>query len=136
MSSIKALAGVLVLGTAPLLAGAQPFMPTPDAPVTVETCVQGDHYELHAGSDSALLDEDDRLGVQAALLERYPAFGRDGLSISAIVLWHKPETGWVFLALRTHPDKPGRVCSAASFSAGAFGFSAELQRKYFVGTRS
>lgn len=124
-----------MLAAAPA-ANAQAFVPAPGPAVSLETCVGTERYELSAGRDSVVLDEDDRAGVQAALLERYPAFGRDGSAISAIVLWRKPEIGWVYLALRAAPDKPGRVCSAASFSAGAFTFSAELQRKYFFGTRS
>ena len=104
--------------------------------ITVESCVGSERFELHAGSDSAVLDDADRAGVQSAMLERYPAFGRDGVSVSAIVLWRKPETGWVYLALKQHPEKPGKVCSAASFSAAAFEFSAALQRKYFDGQRS
>lgn len=136
MSRVKALACCLALGPWPMPAHPQAFMPAPAPAVTVETCVGAERYELQAGSDSVVLDEHDRAGVQSALLERYPAFGRDGAAIDAIVLWRKPGTGWVYLALRTHPDKPGRVCSAASFSAGVFGFSAALQRKYFLGTRS
>lgn len=109
----------------------------PHAPaLAVETCVGQQQLELHAGSDSALLDEDDRARVQAAMLQRYPAFGRDGSATSAIVLWRKPDASWVYLALKAHPDKPGKLCSAASFAAGVFEFSAALQHKYFFARRS
>lgn len=128
MSGLRCLATELALGALPALCAAQAL--------SVESCIGSDRFELHAGSDSALLDEVDRAGVQSAMLERYPAFGSDGLAIQAIVLWRKPETGWVYLALKPHPDKPGKVCSAASFSAAAFDFSAALQRKYFAGQRS
>lgn len=146
MSLVKAAVRRIALGALPALllvvlfvpmpVRAQGFVPAPSPAVALETCIGEERYQLNAGSDSVVLDEVDRAGVQSALLERYPAFGRDGSAISAIVLWRKPETGWVYLALKTHPDKPGKVCSAASFSAGVFGFSAELQRKYFFGTRS
>ena len=136
MSLVKAGACLLVLGTLSPTGFGQAFMPAPGPAVALETCVGAERYQLNAGSDSVVLDDADRDGVQAALLERYPAFGRDGSAVSAIVLWRKPDVGWVYLALKTHPDKPGKVCSAASFSAGVFGFSAELQRKYFLGTRS
>lgn len=136
MSPVKAGACLLVLGTLSPAGFGQAFMPAPGPALTLETCVGAERYQLNAGSDSVVLDDADRDGVQAALLERYPAFGRDGSTLSAIVLWRRPDVGWVYLALKTHPDKPGKVCSAASFSAGVFGFSAELQRKYFLGTRS
>lgn len=136
MSPLQAGACLLVLGALPAAGFGQAFMATPSEPLMLETCVGTERYQLNAGSDSVVLDDADRQGVQSALLERYPAFGRDGSAISAIVLWRKPGIGWVYLALKTHPDKPGKVCSAASFSAGVFGFSAELQRKYFDGTRS
>ena len=135
-ATIGAVCCALAIGLpAPRLA-AQGFAATPAPTVTIETCVDGERFELHAGADSAVLDEPDRAGVQSALLDRYPAFGRDGQALAAVVLWRKPDTGWVYLALKPHPDKPGKVCSAASFSAAAFDFSAALQRKYFLGQRS
>jgi hypothetical protein len=133
----RAPALLLVLGAAVVLpARAQAFVP-PSAPaLTLQTCIGSESIALHAGSDSALLDEADRARVQAAMLQRYPAFGRDGEATSAIVLWRKPDASWVYLALKAHPDKPGKLCAAASFAAGVFEFSAALQRKYFFARRS
>jgi len=136
MTGVQRFVRGLAIGLLPSLAGAQGIAP-PTAPmVTVESCVGSERFELHAGADSAVLDAQDRAGVQSAMLERYPAFGRDGAALAAVVLWRKPETGWVYLALKAHPDKPGKLCSAASFAAGVFDFSAALQRKYFLGQRS
>lgn len=125
--------GVLLTATV----RAQGFAPPTAAPgVSIESCVGSDAVDLHAGSDSVLLDEADRAQVQAAMLQRYPAFARDGAALNAIVLWRKPATGWVYLALRSHPDKPGRLCSAASFSAGVFEVTGPLLHKYFVAGRT
>ncbi|MBX3604216.1 MAG: hypothetical protein KF788_03040 [Piscinibacter sp.] len=130
-----AFASGAVLAVATLV-HAQGFAPA-DAPVlAVETCIGQERLELHAGLDSALLDDSDREHVQAAMLARYPAFGRDGAATSAIVLWRRPDASWVYLALKAHPDKPGKLCSAASFAAGVFEFSPGLQHKYFFAKRS
>lgn len=139
MRRVNAASARLLVGLGAALtcsAQAQGFA-APNAPVlAVETCVGQQQLELHAGTDSALLDEDDRAHVQAAMLQRYPAFGRDGSATSAIVLWRRPDGSWVYLALKAHPDKPGKLCSAASFAAGVFEFSAALQNKYFFAKRS
>lgn len=116
---------------------AQGFAPPRVPPtVSIESCVGSDAFDLRAGGDSALLDEADRALVQAAMLQRYPAFARDGAALNAIVLWRKPSTGWVYLALKSHPDKAGRLCSAASFSAGVFEVTGTLLHKYFVAGRT
>lgn len=139
MTRVKAVQRRIVAGLGAACCGlafAQGFVP-PSAPaVALEPCVGGEAIELRAGSDSALLDEADRAEVQAAMLQRYPAFGRDGTATSAIVLWRRPDGSWVYLALKNHPDKPGKVCSAASFSAGVFGFTAGLLQKYFYAGRT
>jgi hypothetical protein len=108
-----------------------------DAPATfIENCVGSDLTELHAGIDSALLDDTDRAEVQAAMVARYAALAGGGFAPTAIVLWRSPSFGWVYLALNSHPDKPGKVCSTGSFSAAAFGFTGTLLRKYFFSGRT
>jgi hypothetical protein len=139
MTRVHAAFRCLVVGFGTVLAASaqtQGIAPPNASGFSVETCIGQQQLELHAGSDSALLDEDDRVHVQAAMLQRYPAFGSDGSATSAIVLWRKPDASWVYLALKAHPDKPGRLCSAASFAAGVFEFSAALQHKYFHAKRS
>jgi hypothetical protein len=108
-----------------------------EAPATfIENCVGSDLSELHAGIDSALLDEADRAEVQAAMAARYAPLAGGGFAPTAIMLWRNPAFGWVYLALNSHPDKPGKVCSTGSFSAAAFGFSGTLLRKYFFSGRT
>jgi hypothetical protein len=102
----------------------------------VENCVGHDMAELHAGSDSALLDEGDRAQVHAAMLARYRQLAADGFAPTAIVLWRSPSFGWVYLTLKAHPDKPGKLCSSASFSAAGFDLTAPLLHKYFFGGRT
>ena len=113
------------------LTWAQAEGPSGSSNTYVENCIGVETIELHAGEDSALLDPADSARAFAAMLKRYPMLERDGFAPTAIVLWRKPESGWVYLALNSHPDKPGKVCSAATFSAGVFEFSATLLRKYF-----
>lgn len=139
MTRVKAVRCAIVVGLGAAWGGlgfAQAFVPPTAPAMALEPCIGGEAIELRAGSDSALLDDADRAEVQAAMLERYPAFGRDGTATSAIVLWRRPDGGWVYLALKHHPDKPGKVCSAASFSAGVFGFTAGLLQKYFYAGRT
>lgn len=115
---------------------AQTDSPPGSSNTYVENCIGAETIELHAGEDSALLDPADSARTFAAMLKRYPMLERDGFAPTAIVLWRKPESGWVYLALNSHPDKPGKVCSAATFSAGVFEFSATLLRKYFFAGRT
>ena len=108
-----------------------------DSPATfVENCIHDETLELHAGHDSALLDDGDRSEVQAAMVSRYRQLAADGFAPTAIVLWRSPAYGWLYLALKSHPTKPGKVCAMASFSAPAFEFTGALLRKYFVGART
>jgi hypothetical protein len=126
---------VVVLNLALLTPAAWPQ--AGEAPATfIENCVGSDLIELHAGIDSALLDETDRAVVQAAMVARYAPLAGGGFAPTAIMLWRSPAFGWVYLALNGHPDKPGKVCSTGSFSAAAFGFSGTLLRKYFFSGRT
>ena len=102
------------------------------APLRIENCVGSDTIELRAGQDSMLLDEPDRQALVAAMLNHYPVLGRDGFAPTALLLWRKPGSGWIYLALRNHTEKPGHVCALASFSAAVFEQTAPLLRKYFV----
>jgi hypothetical protein len=124
----------VVLSTAVLSPAAWPQ--ADEAPATViENCVGSDLIEVHAGTDSALLGDSDRAEVQAAMVARYAPLAGGGFAPAAIMLWRSPSFGWVYLALNSHPDKPGKVCSTGSFSAAAFGFSGTLLRKYFFSGR-
>jgi hypothetical protein len=110
----------------------------PPAPMTtyVENCVGSDIVELHAGIDSALLDEQELREIHAAMLARYQQLAGDGFAPTAIVLWRSPTFGWIYLALKSHADKPGKLCSVASFSAAQFELTSTLLRKYFLAGRT
>jgi hypothetical protein len=109
----------------------------PLAPATtIENCVGSDVVELHAGTDSALLDEPERGQIHSAMLARYKQLAADGFAPTAIVLWRSPSFGWVYLALKGHADKPGKLCLAASFSAAQFDLTGTLLRKYFLAGRT
>ena len=102
----------------------------------IENCVGSDVVELHAGTDSALLDELERAQIHSAMLARFKQLAGDGFAPAAIVLWRSPSFGWVYLALKSHADKPGKLCSAASFSAAQFELTGTLLRKYFLAGRT
>jgi hypothetical protein len=109
----------------------------PRAPATfIENCIGSDIVELHAGIDSALLDAPERAQIHAAMLARYQSLAADGFAPTAIVLWRSPSFGWVYLALKGHAEKPGKLCSVASFSAAQFDLTATLLRKYFLAGRT
>jgi hypothetical protein len=119
--------GAVVLGL-PVRAGE----PAEASATRVENCVGSDAIDLRPGEDSAMLDAEDHRQFVAAMTARYPVLGRDGFAPTLTLLWRKPGAGWVYVALRPHADKPGRVCSLASFSAAAFELTPPLLRKYFV----
>ncbi len=109
----------------------------PPVPATfIENCVGSEVVELHAGTDSALLDDPERGQIHSAMLARYKQLAADGFAPSAIVLWRSPAFGWVYLALKSHADKPGKLCSVASFSAAQFELTGTLLRKYFLAGRT
>lgn len=117
-------------------ARAQANETSPDPVTYVENCVGDEIIELHAGTDSALLDEPDRGEIRSAMLARYKQLAGDGFAPTAIVLWRSPSFGWVYLALKSHAEKPGKLCSAASFSAAQFELTSTLLRKYFLAGRT
>jgi hypothetical protein len=109
----------------------------PLAPVTtIENCVGDETIELHAGTDSALLDDLERAQIHTAMLARFKQLAGDGFAPTAIVLWRSPSFGWIYLALKSHAEKPGKLCSAASFSAAQFELTGTLLRKYFLAGRT
>jgi hypothetical protein len=109
----------------------------PPDPVTfIENCAGDEAIELHAGTDSALLDEPDRAQIHSAMLARYKQLAADGFAPTAIVLWRSPSFGWIYLALKGQAGKPGKLCSAASFSAAQFELTGTLLRKYFLAGRT
>ena len=98
----------------------------------IESCVDASSPIRFAGDERrASLEEADAAQVAAALLNRYPAVAQTGVAPDGIVLWAKPGSGWVYIALITNPDKADEVCFVATFAAGKFEFSEALSRKYF-----
>ena len=83
----------------------------------IESCVDGTTLRFGRDERRALLDSTDAETVGEALLRRYPAFAQSGLAPQAIVLWSKPDAGWLYITLLVNPGKPGEVCFTASFVA-------------------
>ena len=97
----------------------------------IESCVDRSAIRFGANDRRAVLDAADAKAVSAALVRRYPMIENDGLAPQAIVLWRKPDMGWVFVALLINPAKPGEHCFTATFSASRFEITGVLLDKYF-----
>jgi hypothetical protein len=105
-----------------------------DAPasvMTVRSCVGGDPMQINLRGDAVLLDDADRRGVAAAMGQRFAVLG-PAFDPVAIVLWRRPEYGWVYVALETPQRPPPAWCFSATFAAPVFDFTPALQRKYFA----
>lgn len=98
---------------------------------SIESCVDTATIRFGSSEPHALLDQADTAQVAAALIARYPLISQDGFEPSGVVLWRKPDAGWVYVALLANPDKPAQVCFTATFAAGRFELTAGLMKKYF-----
>jgi hypothetical protein len=98
---------------------------------SVESCVDTTTIRFGKAEPHAVLDETDTAAVGAALIARYPMISQDGFEPSGLVLWRKPETGWLYIALLANPAKPAQVCFTATFAAGRFDLTGPLLKKYF-----
>ncbi len=97
----------------------------------IESCV--DESAIRFGQDDrrTILNPPDAEAVSAALVRRYPMLSQDGFEPQSIVLWRKPEAGWLYITLLVNPAKPGEVCFTATFVADRFELTAPLLEKYF-----
>jgi hypothetical protein len=103
----------------------------PAASLSVRHCVGGEPMQINLRGDAVLLDDADRRGVAAALGQRFAVLG-PAFDPVAIVLWRRPEYGWVYVALETPQRPPPAWCFSATFAAPVFDFTPALQRKYFA----
>lgn len=101
-------------------------------PLTVRSCAGSDVLEIDLRGDAAMLDEADRQGAAAAMLQRYPVLAQGVFEPVAIVLWRRPGAGWIYVALSTPQQPPPAWCFSATFAAQVFEFTPALQRKYFA----
>ncbi len=97
----------------------------------IESCVDQATIRFGADERRAILDAADAATVRSAILGRYPVLGQDGFEPQIIVLWRKPDEGWLYVTLLADPDKPSEVCFTATFTASRFELTAPLLTKYF-----
>ncbi len=97
----------------------------------IESCVDSAPIRFQQSDVRASLDAADTTAVASALMSRYPAVQQAGFEPQGVVLWNKPGTGWVYVALIANPEKPQEVCFTATFSASRFDTTAPLLSKYF-----
>lgn len=97
----------------------------------IESCVDTATIRFGGTEPHAVLDPIDAASVAAMLIARYPLISQDGFEPSGLVLWRKPDAGWVYIALLANPDKPAQVCFTATFAADRFELTAPLLKKYF-----
>lgn len=102
-----------------------------DGTLLVRSCAGTDTLEIDLRGEAVMLDESDRRGAAAAMLERYPVLARGVFEPAAIVLWRRPGQGWIYVALTTPQQPPPAWCFSATFAAQVFDFTPALQRKYF-----
>jgi len=101
----------------------------------IESCVDASAIRFRKDDRHVILDSADTASVSTALTRRYPVVQRNGLAPQGVVLWRKPEVGWLYVTLLVNPAKPGEVCFTATFSASRFEITGSLLEKYF-GVRS
>ena len=97
----------------------------------IASCVDAAPIRFGASDRHALLAASDADVVSAAIARRYPAVQQDGLLPRQLVLWKKPDAGWVFIGLLVAAPNAGRVCFTATFSAQPFSFTPDLVERYF-----
>lgn len=97
----------------------------------IESCVDKSVIRFRKDDRHVVLDAADTAAVSAALVRRYPMVQRDGLAPQRVILWRKPETGWLYVALLVNLARPGEVCFTATFSAGRFELTSSVIEKYF-----
>ena len=97
----------------------------------IDSCVDSSAIRFRAEDKRVLLEAEDLDRVSAAIMRRYPLVEQDGLAPQGLVLWRKPEMGWVYVALLVNPSKSGEVCFTATFGADKFEMTPALIAKYF-----
>ncbi|MEP7058619.1 MAG: hypothetical protein ABI809_12690, partial [Caldimonas sp.] len=127
--ALPGLLALAVAGGAAAREEARPFQA--ERTDAVESCVDGAPIRFRAGDRRVLLDAVDAVAVGAALARRYPVIGRDGLAPDAILLWRKPEAGWLYVTLLANPARRTELCFTATFVAARFELTAPLLVKYF-----
>lgn len=100
---------------------------------SIESCVDRQAIRFGANDRRVVLDAADAASVSAALIRRYPVVEHDGLAPRRIVLWHKPDADWLYIALLENPSKPDEICFTATFVAGRFEVTPQMIVKYFGG---
>lgn len=124
-----ALLAAALFGAAQAREDARPFPAGRTA--TIESCVGGAPIQFRADDRRVVLEAVDAAAVGAALARRYPVLERDGLVPNGVVLWRKPQAGWLFVTLLANPAKPADLCFTATFVAERFEITASLLVKYF-----
>jgi hypothetical protein len=99
----------------------------------IENCVSREWIAFGSADMSAVLDDDDRVMVNAALLRLYPVVEHDGWAPSRLMLWQKRSGEVLYVALLPNPQKPSEACFTATFAAARVDTTLMLRRKYFFG---
>jgi hypothetical protein len=117
-----------LLAWAPVL-GAGP-LPQGEAR-TIENCAGGPPLQIAAADNRAVLDDDDRRQLSAAMRLRFPVLAADDFTPAQIVLWQKAPNEWLYVSLALRREAPDAPCFTATFVAAVFDASPDLLRKYF-----
>jgi len=99
--------------------------------LVIESCVSADALSIASADRHAFVDEADRADVAAAIAGRFPLLQRDGFEPSRLLLWERPGSGWVYVAVIENPEKRGEMCFTATVTAATVGITREVLKKYF-----
>jgi hypothetical protein len=126
----------LSLIAGPVSAGNAATSTTQQPPSVITHCVgSGPALTLRRHDSRALLDPEDRDGVHAAIVQRYPVLGGGGRAPAYVMLWRKSADEWLYVSLAKNEGAgrpPGTLCFTATIRANDFEFTRELIRKYFA----
>ena len=95
------------------------------------SCVSDDTLSVGSGDAHAWLDAADVAAAATAIQERFPMLARDGFAPARLLLWDRPQRGWIYVALLQNPHDAAEMCFTATINARAVGLTKALLRKYF-----
>jgi hypothetical protein len=99
--------------------------------LALESCVSADALNVGSADRHTFVDAADVADIAAAIAARFPLLQRDGFEPSRLLLWERPGSGWVYVAVIENPQKRGEMCFTATIAAATVGITREVLKKYF-----
>jgi hypothetical protein len=99
--------------------------------LVLESCVSSDALNVAAADRHVFIEDADLADVASAIAARFPLLQRDGFEPSRLLLWERPGSGWLYVAVIENPQKRGEMCFTATVTAATVGITREVLKKYF-----